>query len=69
MSVYYGSRKFSTFSPETVSGSYPGAVEIGTRHAVISGFILPLSTHLRLRSPSGLFLVGFPIKTFCALII
>jgi len=68
MSVYYCSRKFSMFLPETVSGSYPGAVEIGTLHAVSSDFILTLSTHLRLRSPSGLFLVGFPIKTFCALI-
>lgn len=69
MSVYYGSLKFSTFSPETVSGSYPGAAEIGTLHAVTSYFILTLSAHLRLRFPSGLFLVGFPIKTFCALLI
>jgi hypothetical protein len=35
MSVYYGNRRFSTFSSVTVSGSYPGAVEIGTLHDVI----------------------------------
>ena len=66
ISTYYGTRRFITSftSARHLSLSWDRSIPSMSPNPTSWGSVLILSSHIRLGLPSGLFLLGFPTKTF-----